>query len=422
MSSFDLTSAARRYWLSGIPAHWHVQRFRDLFEFVGEPDADGDWPVLSLTRSGIRVRDVSDNSGQVAEDYSGYPVIEAGTLVINPMDLVGGWAAATPVQGRISAAYFSFDRRPGAPVDMRYVEYLFQDWYGRRILDPLGLGVGRGESGGGRWTLNRSTLRSLPIPLPPLEEQRAIADYLDRETVQIDELNVRSKFLIDALNERLRSLTETLLADSPIVSKAKLGREFQFLNGDRGSAYPSRDEFRNSGAAFVNAGHLVEGKVSFESMNYLEPGKLDQLGGARLKRGDILFCLRGSLGKFGIYDSDELGTVASSIVVLRSKSHNIEPGFLEILLRSLATKSQLDYFQSGSAQPNLSVESLARFTYGIPDKESQMQIATRFQEARSGLESLSARVGLFLHVLTERRTALITAAVTGQIDLRGKVA
>ena len=84
----------------------------------------------------------------------------------------------------------------------------------------------------------------------------------------------------------------------------KLGEVASFINGDRGKNYPSQKDFVESGIPFINAGHLNDGNIDFDSMNYINDEKYDSLNSGKVKEGDILFCLRGSLGKKAIVKND----------------------------------------------------------------------------------------------------------------------
>ncbi|MDV8003215.1 hypothetical protein R4P08_18475, partial [Rhodococcus sp. IEGM 1408] len=79
------------------------------------------------------------------------------------------------------------------------------------------------------------------------------------------------------------------------------------------------NELVDEGVPFINAGHLKDGRVDFSSMNYITAEKYATMGGAKLQAGDILYCLRGSLGKNCVYDLSSGGALASSLVALRNR-------------------------------------------------------------------------------------------------------
>ena len=104
-----------------------------------------------------------------------------------------------------------------------------------------------------------------------------------------------------------------------------------FFNGDRGENYPSKAEMLTDGVPFINAGHLLNGGLDMENMDFISEEKYRVMGGVKLQENDILYCLRGSVGKNSILSINR-GTVASSLVALRSK--NISAKFLYYSLNS----------------------------------------------------------------------------------------
>ena len=97
-----------------------------------------------------------------------------------------------------------------------------------------------------------------------------------------------------------------------------LGELAQFVNGDRGKNYPSKSDFVDTGIPFINAGHLKSGEVDFSEMNYIHADKFRKLGSGKTQNNDLLYCLRGSLGKTAIVNYTDNSAIASSLVIRRS--------------------------------------------------------------------------------------------------------
>lgn len=152
----------------------------------------------------------------------------------------------------------------------------------------------------------------------------------------------------------------------------KLGEVAQFINGDRGRNYPSQNDFVESGIPFINAGHLNDGKIDFESMNYINEAKFNSLNSGKIKNGDILFCLRGSLGKRAIVNGLERGAIASSLVILRCET--VLNQYLYYFLGSPVVYRHIQKSNNGSSQPNLSAKSVSNFVLPIPSSVIQSQI------------------------------------------------
>ena len=102
------------------------------------------------------------------------------------------------------------------------------------------------------------------------------------------------------------------------MEKMRLGDIAQLINGDRGKNYPSQSDIAQKGEIpFVNAGHLNGKGIDFKEMNYISEEKYNKLNSGKFQKDDILYCLRGSLGKKAIVSSNINGAIASSLVIIR---------------------------------------------------------------------------------------------------------
>lgn len=158
----------------------------------------------------------------------------------------------------------------------------------------------------------------------------------------------------------------------------KLGEHCDMYNGDRSSKYPNADDMVSDGIPFINAGDLENGTVNLMTCNRISKEKYNDLGGAKLQRGDIVYCLRGTLGKNAFIDNFDEGTVASSLVVLRSK--NIDGKYLYFILNSDIEYRQRIVRDEGAAQPNLSAKSVSEYIIPVPSEAEQQQVSSYFSK------------------------------------------
>lgn len=159
-----------------------------------------------------------------------------------------------------------------------------------------------------------------------------------------------------------------------LLENSSLGDHAVFINGDRGKNYPSKASFVDAGIPFINAGHLVKGSVSLDKMNYISHEVFTKLGSGKTQEGDILYCLRGSLGKVGIVRFQGDAAIASSLVIIRPKeSCNVD--YLLHFFRSPLGKAEIRRFDTGSSQPNLSAGSVKKYQIPLPPLEEQKRIA-----------------------------------------------
>ena len=156
----------------------------------------------------------------------------------------------------------------------------------------------------------------------------------------------------------------------------KLGDYCEMYNGDRSSKYPNASDMVDDGIPFINAGDLENGSVNLKTANNITREKYNQLGGAKLQIGDIVYCLRGTLGKNAFIDNFEEGTIASSLVAIRPK--NIDGRYLYYILNSDIEYRQRIVHDEGAAQPNLSAKSVSEFEIPIPSIGEQKKISAYF--------------------------------------------
>lgn len=159
----------------------------------------------------------------------------------------------------------------------------------------------------------------------------------------------------------------------------KLGEVATFINGDRGKNYPSAKDFVESGVPFINAGHLNNGIINYDKMNYITINKYNSLGSGKIIKNDILFCLRGSLGKYAIVAEDSMGAIASSLVIIRP-FQNADNRFIAHFLSSAKIKEYIANNNNGSSQPNLSAKSVASFIIPLPTLSTQLAIVSELDK------------------------------------------
>lgn len=188
-------------WLGQIPTDWDMVRVKDCFDRKNKKANQKDPVVLSLARSGVKIRDIASNEGQLAADYTNYNPVAKDDILINPMDLVSGDNCnISKVEGVISPAYVNLRYKKG--INPRFYNYYFKLQYWLGAFFAHGYGV----SFDNRWTLSYETLSKYPIVLPPSEEQEKIADFLDEKCAEIDNLSEDIQKQIEILNDYKKSV------------------------------------------------------------------------------------------------------------------------------------------------------------------------------------------------------------------------
>lgn len=282
--------------------------------------------------------------------------------------------------------------------------------------------------------LMNNVISAIRVPVCSILEQKQIANFLDHETAKIDTLIEKQKRLIELLTEKRQAVIsyavtkglnpDVLMKDSGVEWLGEIPEHWEIyklsylarpINGDRGSNYPSADEFVEEGIPFISSNELVGGYVRRDLSPKITLSKYKQLGGLKIQCGDILYCLRGGVGKSGLCTFNE-GTISSSLMGIRSQS--IEPNYLMLLLNSSVELQQRSAIVTGSVSPNLSAQNVMEYKFAVPGRSEQLQIVNYVVETIEKIDALLNKAQQQIQLMQERRTALISAAVTGKIDVR----
>ena len=199
--------------------------------------------------------------------------------------------------------------------------------------------------------------------------------------------------------------------------KVKLGDIAILINGDRGKNYPSQADIVLDGdVPFVNAGHLNGRNINFSEMNYISKEKYAQLNSGKFREGDILYCLRGSLGKKAVVNSSIQGAIASSLVIIRPDSMRVDVDYLMFALDSPSIQEQLIKANNGSSQPNLSAASVRGYEVDLPDKKIQEDIVDKLSKVRAIIDARQQELQKLDDLIKARFVEMFGDTVTNSMN------
>ena len=197
----------------------------------------------------------------------------------------------------------------------------------------------------------------------------------------------------------------------------RLGASINLYNGDRGTNYPSKKDYQSSGIPFVNAGAIVDGELNEEEFNYISEDKYDSLRAGKIQQGDILYCLRGSLGKTAIVHQKFKGAISSSLCILRANESLLKE-YLYYLLCSNVIGHQQILAENGSAQPNLSAASVMDYMIPFSPLAEQQRIVDRIESLFAKLDEAKQKAKDTLDSFETRKAAILHKAFTGELTAR----
>lgn len=424
-------------WLGEVPGHWDTQRGRFLFEIKKRIAGEEGYDVLSITQQGIRVKDTDSNDGQLSNDYSKYQFVFPGDFAMNHMDLLTGWVDISRKTGVTSPDYRVFSLRDEQSHSGKYFLYLFQNAYRQKIFYAFG----QGSSQLGRWRLPTEQFNDFWFPRPPLPEQTAIAAFLDRETAKIDALVAEQERLITLLAEKRQAVIShavtkgldpaSLMKDSGIEWFGEVPEHWEvvrlkFLAYVQSGVAKGRElvEADTIEVPYLRVANVQDGYLDLDDIATIQIAA-HELDRYRLVPGDVLMNEGGDFDKLGrghIWRG-EIAPCIHQNHVFAVRPDGIEPEWLNLLTSADCGRF---YFMSRSKQStnlaSISSTNICEFPLICPPAAERRAIVEHVTTETARLDALTAEARRAIDLLKEHRSALISAAVTGKIDVRPRSA
>lgn len=291
--------------------------------------------------------------------------------------------------------------------DGRFLEWWARSAFGSGLFASV-------ASGANIYHISAERVRALPIELPPLDEQRRIADFLDAEAARIDRLAQLRSRQADVLKERCRLALDQAF-DKPTYQSTRL-KYLLAVKPRYGVLVP---QFSDTGVRFIRVNDLLDLSGRADSLARIPDELSAQYSRTVTRPGDVLLSVVGTMGRSAIVPPPLAGAnVARAVASLRPRE-GVSP---ELVATWLTTPSFLrqasDVTGSDTAQPTLGMEDLSNFKLSWPvDTQDRVELLHNTSIICQHQRELSRVLQVQREVLAERRQALITAAVTGQFDV-----
>lgn len=279
-------------------------------------------------------------------------------------------------------------------------------------------------------------LESSPLFLPPDNEAETIAAFLDHETAKIDALIEKQQRLIDLLKEKRQAVishavTKGLNPNAPmkdsgvewlgevpahweIRAVSKLSEKI--TNGYVG---PTRDILVDEGVPYIQATHIKKGKVNFDGAYFVRAAWSNQHSKSILQNGDVLIVQTGAgTGDIGLVTDAEAGFNCHALIIVQPNQNVVAGEFLSMLFQSQYGYSVLYSIRTGGMHPHLNCGEVQYVRLPVPPRVEQAEILAFISSKTKTFDALIHSQNTAIELMQERRTALISAAVTGKIDVR----
>jgi type I restriction enzyme S subunit len=422
-------------WLGDVPEHWQVKAIKwttPVFRGasprpIDDPayfDDEGEYAwvrIADVTASNVYLEETTQRLSDIGSSLS--VKMQPGSLFLSIAGTVG-MPCITNIKCCIHDGFVYF---PRSKSDTKFMYYIFACGEPYKGLGKMGTQL----------NLNTDTVGSIVMGFPPLPEQQAIAAFLDRETSRIDSLIGKKKKLVELLAEQRtalisRAVTKGLdagakLKPSGVEWLGEVPEHWGVFPLKRIVAIPVTDgphetpEIFDEGIPFVSAEAIRNNKIDFDRKR----GFISESEHRRFclkyhpKRNDIFMIKSGATtGNLAIVETDEEFSIWSPLAVIRVHQEKALASFVLSAMNSKEFQTSVQLFWSFGTQQNIGMNVIENLSIPLPPLPEQQAIAAFLDRETARIDTLVSKVEKAIDTLKEYRTALISAAVTGKIDVR----
>lgn len=418
-------------WMGFVPKCWNVQRLKNVLVDRNEANdpVKTDF-ILSLTndRGVIPYSEKGDVGNKSKDDVTGYKLAYPGDIVLNSMNVIIGSVGLSNYFGAVSPVYYMLYPRNKAD-EVKYYSYIFQTREFQQSLKGYGNGIMEI-----RMRIPIGNLNNVMLPIPSPTEQKAIADYLDKECARIDDIVEKQRNIIEKLKEYKKSvITEAVtkglnptaaMKDSGIEWIGKIPEHYKLSKLKYYARYitdgtHSTPEYVAEGTPFLSIKDISSGKLDFSDTKYISLEQHQELSRhAPIEKGNILFTRIGTLGVSVIVDVDIAFDIFVSVGLLKPKD-NINIKYLNYVMNSEYYYQYIQLVKAGggtsAAKFNLFDVSNSPIIY--PPLQEQTIIADYLDQKCSEIDSVIEKREKMVDLLTEYKKSLIYECVTGKKEV-----
>ena len=420
-------------WLGHVPAHWQVFPNRALFHEVKDQNHP-DEPLLSVTISrGVIPQDAllsgSSKKDSSNLDKSKYKLAQPGDIAYNKMRAWQGSLGVSEHRGIVSPAYVVV--RPRQEIDPRFYHYLLRSPAFVKEAERWSYGITSDM-----WSLRYEDFKQIYCVLPPLDEQRRIARYLDQQNRRANRLIRAKQRLIALLNEQKQAIIQRAVTRGldPDVKLKPSGVDWLGDVPAHWEVLPMKRVLRRlvdcehktapavetSSYVVARTSSIKEGKYRPKGSYFTSDVGFQEWTKREVPRpGDILFTREAPAGEACLVPSGINLCMGQRVVLLRVDAKKYDPNFALLMIYGGPPAEYVRMQSQGSTVPHFNMSDIAAMIVYVPPLEEQAEIVGQVHEHTRKLDQTIERALSEINLIREYRTRLITDVVTGKLDVRG---
>lgn len=420
---YDSYQASGIEWLGDIPSHWHIEKVKWIFRHVTQmAEKNNNYELLSVyTDIGVKPRRELEARGNKATTTDSYWLVKKGDIVVNKLLAWMGAVGLSNYDGVTSPAYDVL--RAVKDIDVRYYNYIFRSSQTLSEFKKRSKGIMEM-----RLRLYFDELGQILFPLPPKEEQKAIADFLDKKLESINSYISKQKNLIELLKEKKSSLINQAVTkgidnsveyvDSGIEWLGKIPKHWEvkklkFISKILNGATPSstNTNFWNGDIIWVTPEDISKNIFLNSSFRKITKVGYKSCGTNLVPRNSLIITTRAPIGNISITKNNLCTNQGCKSVVI-----NIGE-FMFYYYVLLSNNKILNSLGSGTTFLELATSSLKNFIVQFPPIFEQKEIANYIEKESKKIDDVISNIEDELKLLDEYKQSIISSAVTGKIKV-----
>lgn len=402
-------------YLGNIPNNWNIFRIKNAFE-CEKNIVNDNWSntqLLSLTTSGVKEKDIDNPNGKLPDSFDGYQYVEKNNIIMCLFDLdcSAVFSGISKYNGMISPAYKVLECKEMMNPD--YAGYYFNYISFDRKYMHYSKNI--------RYTLNYDEFSSLPMLIPPLEEQKRIASYLDKQCKKIDQIITDNNSEINLLVEYKKNEVNNMISNySYKNTKIKyLLDKLNIKTGPFGSTLTGKTIDYSDYCVYSQA-NLISNDFT-KTKNYISKEVYDTLISYYAYPNDILLSMMGTIGKCKIIPNGiKKGIIDSHIIKISLNEKIINPKYFEIIYDKDSSNivfNQLLYESKGSIMDGLNTTIVKNLKIPLMNLDSQKDFLEKYHDFSNKIDQVIDYRKQIIEKLEEYKKSLIYECVTGKREV-----